>query len=40
VKSLSPDRFTEPSRDWPMGRWQARAVYERTYAIGRRRPPG
>jgi glycine/D-amino acid oxidase-like deaminating enzyme len=35
VKSLSPDRFTETSWDWPTARRQAQAVYESYYVIGR-----
>ena len=34
VRSLSPDRFTETSWDWPAARRQAQRVYETYYALG------
>ncbi|MBI4326366.1 MAG: FAD-binding oxidoreductase, partial [Chloroflexi bacterium] len=34
VRSLSPDRFTETSWDWPTARKQAQQVYETYYHIG------
>jgi glycine/D-amino acid oxidase-like deaminating enzyme len=33
VRSLSPDRFTETSWDWPAARRQAQRVYETYYAL-------
>ena len=34
VKSLSPDRFTEQSWDWPTARQQAQHCYETYYCLG------